>query len=138
MTKELINFLIKDTTYTSSKYTELIGKFILINEQNSEIQDNLNKIREGSILYMGLSYDIRETGSLKKPLTLYLGTEILFSLIGYNGNIYQQLANDFYEQIRTANSGNNKRITLYFFSEIKKEIDDFLTLLAGLLKGKKT
>lgn len=137
LTKELINFLTEDTTYASSKYTELIGEFILKNEQNTEIQDNLNKIREGSILYMGLSCDIRETGSLKNPLTLYLGTEILFSLIGYNGNIHQQLANDFYEQIQTVNSGNDKKITLYFFSETRKEIDDFFDTASSIVERKK-
>lgn len=138
LTKELINFLIEDTTYASSKYSGLIGEFILINEQNTEIQDNLNKIREGSILYLGLSYDIRETGGLKKPLNLYLGTEILFSLIGYNGSIYQQLANDFYEQVRSANTNGGKKITLYFFSEIKKEIDDFFNVASSIVDGKKT
>lgn len=137
LTKELINFLIEDTTYTSSKYSGLIGEFILINEQNTEIQDNLNKIREGSILYLGLSYDIRETGGLKKPLNLFLGTEILFSLIGYNGSIYQQLANDFYEQVRSANTNGGKKITLYFFSEIKKEIDDFFYVASSIVERKK-
>ena len=34
--------------------------------------------------------------SITKPLTLYLGTEILFSLAGYNGEIFHQFACDFF------------------------------------------
>lgn len=52
---------------------------------------------------MGLSHSIGENGSITKPLTLYLGTEILFSLAGYNGEIFQQFADDFFAQARIAN-----------------------------------
>ncbi len=137
LTEELINFLIDDTSFVSSKYTDFIGEFVLKNEHNKDIQDGLNRIREGSILYMGLSCNIRETGSITKPLTLYLGTEILFSLIGYNGAIYQQFANDFYEQIRIANSGDQKKIILRYFSDIKKEIDDFFKTAEEIVDGKR-
>ena len=137
LTKELINFLIDDISSGSSKYTDLIGEFVLKNEYDKDIQDGLNRIREGSILYMGLSCNIRETGSITKPLTLYLGTEILFSLIGYNGEIYQQFANDFYEQVRIANSGDQKKIKLRYFSDIKKEIDDFFKTAEEIVDGKK-
>ena len=137
LTKELINFLIDDSSLISSKYTDFIGEFILKNEHNKDIQDGLNRIREGSILYMGLSCNIRETGSITKPLTLYLGTEILFSLVGYNGDIYQQFANDFYEQVRVANSSGQKKITLSYFSDIKREIDDFFKTAEEIVDGKR-
>lgn len=133
--EELINFLIEDST-SITKYTELIGEFILQNESDNDIQNSLNKIKEGSILYMGLNYDIRNTGNLSKPLTLYLGTEILFSLVGYNGNIYQQLALDFYEQIRSANSDSSKKVLLRFFSETRKEIDDFFQVAGNIIDGR--
>ena len=84
LTKELIGFLIDEQQNTFSKYSDLIGEFVLKNEQDKEIQEGLNNIREGSILYIGLIHNIGETGSITKPLTLYLGTEILFSLVGYN------------------------------------------------------
>ena len=118
-------FLTEDQSSYSSAYTELIGEFILKNENDQNIQQRLDVIREGSILYMGLSHNIGEIGSIKKPLALYLGTEILFSFAGFNGEIYQQFANDFFEQVRLANSGGSKKITLYYFSEIKKEIDEY-------------
>lgn len=103
LSKELANFLLEDESSYSTEYTDLIGEFVLKNEQDKEIQDRLNKIWEGSILYMGLSHSIWENGSITKPLTLYLGTEILFSLAGYNGEIFQQFADDFFAQARIAN-----------------------------------
>ena len=92
---------------------------------------------EDSILHMGLTHNIGETGSITKPLALYLGTEILFSLIGYNGEIFQQFAKDFYDQIRLANSGGQKKITLHYFSEIKKEIEEFFGIAGEIVEGKR-
>lgn len=121
----------------STKYSELIGEFVLKNEQNKEIQDGLNRIREGSILYIGLSHSIGEAGSITKPLTLYLGIEVLFSLVGYNGEIFQQFADDFIAQVRKENPGKAKKITLHYFSEIKKEIDEFFGTASEIVEGKR-
>lgn len=137
LSQELANFLVEDAPSQSTKYSEFIGEFVLKNERNREIQDGLDKIREGSILYIGLSYSIRETGSITKPLTLYLGTEILFNLIGYNGEIFQQFADDFFAQVRIANSGKTPKIYLRYFSEIKKEIDEFFETASEIVEGKR-
>ena len=67
------------------------------------MQRTLETIREGSILYIGLNYNINETGNLTKKLTLFLGTEVLFSLAGFNGEVYKQLAEDLFAQIKSAN-----------------------------------
>lgn len=138
LSQELSNFLLEDVSSCSTTYSEFIGEFVLKNEQNQEIQEGLNRIREGSILYMGLSHSIGETGSITKPLTLFLGTEVLFSLFGYNGEIFKQLADDFFAQVRTANSGATKKIKLHYFSEIKKEIDDFFGTASEIVEGRRT
>lgn len=136
LTQEFIAYLLDDQQTTAAgKYTDLIGRFILKNESDVKIQSVLTAIREGSILYIGLNHNISETGSLRKPLTLFLGTEVLFSLYGYNGEIYKQLAQDLYDQIKAANVGS-KRITLRYFSEVKKEIDDFFTSAELIVDGK--
>ena len=136
LTQEFIAYLLDDQQTTAAgKYTDLIGRFILKNESDEKIQSALTAIREGSILYIGLNHNISETGSLRKPLTLFLGTEVLFSLYGYNGEIYKQLAQDLFDQIKAANVGT-KRITLRYFSEVKKEIDDFFTSAELIVDGK--
>ena len=137
LSQELGNFLLEDVSSHSVKYSDYIGEFILKNEQNVEIQKGLNRIREGSILYIGLNYSIGETGSITKPLTLYLGTEVLFSFAGYNGEIFQQYANDFFAQVQTANSGKQKIIALRYFTETKKEIDDFFGTASEIVEGKR-
>ena len=98
--QDLVAFLVDGSTKTSGQYFNLISEFIIKNENNILIQESLNKIKEGSILYIGITYNINETGSFKKQLTLYLDTEILFSLAGYNGEIYKTLAQDFMFQVK--------------------------------------
>lgn len=136
LTQEFIAYLLDDQQTTATgKYTDLIGRFILKYESNEKIQSALTAIREGSILYIGLNHNINETGSLRKPLTLFLATEVLFSLYGFNGEIYKQLAQDLFDQIKAANLGT-KRITLRYFSDVKKEIDDFFTSAELIVDGK--
>lgn len=136
LTQEFIAYLLDDQQTTATgKYTDLIGRFILKNESDEKIQSALTAIREGSILYIGLNHNINETGSLRKPLTLFLGTEVLFSLYGYNGEIYKQLAQDLFDQIKAANL-RTKRITLRYFSDVKKEIDAFFTSAELIVDGK--
>lgn len=138
LTQELADFLIEDQTEHSNRYTDLIGEFILKNEKDEDIQKGLNKIRQGSILYIGLSHNIGEVGSITKPLALYLSTEILFSFAGYNGAIYQQFTKDFYEQVCAANARSKKKVTLYYFSETKEEIDNFFYAAKQVVDGQKS
>lgn len=133
---DFISFLVVDQQSYSGKYTRLIGAFIISHENDIKLQECLNDIREGSILYIGINYNINETGSIIKPLTLFLDTEVLFSLMGYNGTIYEQLAKDFYEQVKNANS-KERKIHLRYFSDVKKEIDDFFSAAAMIVEGKK-
>lgn len=132
ITQELIGFLVDDQ---SGKYTDLIGKFILKNEKDEKIQSELSQLKSGSILYIGLNHNIGETGGIAKHLTLFLGTEILFSLIGYNGKIFKQLADDFYSLVSEANR-KEKKITLKFFFDTKKEIDEFFYAAEEVVEGK--
>lgn len=133
---DLIAFLIDDQHNGSGKYAELISEFIIKAENDEEIQSILNAIREGSIIYIGINHNISETGSIKKPLTLFLGTEILFSLMGYNGEIHKQLAEDFYSQVRNANR-KNKVIQLHYFADTKKEIEDFFNVAEDIVDRKR-
>ena len=91
--RAVIAYLISDTP--SSDYREEIAKFIISKENDEELQKFLNAVREGAILYLGINHNMGEQGSLKHELTLYLDTEILFDLLGYNGSVYETLANDF-------------------------------------------
>lgn len=135
LTQDLIAFLIDDSSKSAGNgYTELISQFILSHENDEVIQSILTSIREGSILYLGLNLNLNETGRLRKPITLYLGTEVLFSLLGLNGEIHKKLALDLYTQIRFANS-KQKKINLTYFHETKREIDDFFSSARTIVDG---
>lgn len=133
--QDFIAFLIEDQHNSTGIYTDLIGEFVLKNEKDVNIQKSLCDIQEGSILYLGLNHNIQETGSLTKNLTLFLGTEVLFGLVGFNGEIYRQLAIDFYDQVKNANV-HGKKIQLCYFSEIKDEIDSFFDSAKLIVEGK--
>ena len=135
LTRDIIAFLIDGSTKSSGQYFDLISEFVIKKENDSDVQDFLKRIREGSVLYIGLTYNINETGSFTKQLTLFLDTEILFSLVGYNGEIYRTLADDFLTQVKNANLKGEK-IKLTYFPEIEKEIDDFFATATSIVAGK--
>lgn len=136
LSQSLISFLLDDQYHnTENPYIDLISEFILINENDTKIQSDLNAIREGSILHIGLTNNIHDTGSLSKPLTIFLGTEILFSLYGLNGEIFQKIAMDFLNQVRSANAKEQK-IVLRYFTETKKEIDAYFGSARAIVEKK--
>lgn len=137
LTNEFISFLIDDNNSSNTgKYMGLISEFILKSEKNSNIQKTLTAIREGSIIYIGLNYNINDVGNVSKSLTLYLATEVLFNLYGLNGEIHKQLAQDFFSQVRDINIKNNQ-IKLRYFLDVKKEIEDFFSTAILIIEGKR-
>lgn len=119
--RAIISYLVDDDD--TSPYRDMISTFILLNENNDDMQELLNAIREGGILYLGINRNISEWGSLKNELTLYLDTEILFSLVGFNGSVCQRLSEDFYQLVQ---KGNRKsKIHLRYFRDVKLEIKRF-------------
>lgn len=135
VTQALIAFLVGDQHNGFAQYSDAIGEFILKNEDNAHIQEALSAIQEGSIWYIGINHNINETGSITKALTFYLGTEVLFSLAGYNGEIHKQLADDFLAQVKNANQSTEK-VRLRYFSRTKDEIDAFFGSASLIAEGK--
>jgi hypothetical protein len=137
--EQLSNFLI-DNDY-SNDLSELISSFVICN--NDSIKDCLNLIKEGIVLYKGLCYseteDINQLGSWKNNLTIYLSTEHLFSSVGFNGDVYKEIFDDFkslVNEINRSEKGDNKKgiIHLKYFEETKKEIDNFFLAAENIIK----
>ncbi len=110
-------------------YANDISYFILANQDKNGFKDKLNKIEEGVILYAGIRYssNINDLGLWHSNLTIFLDTEILFSAVGFHGNLYKQIFDDFYKLVSEINSSKNKqeRINLKYFEEIEKEVESF-------------
>ena len=98
------------------------------------MQKFLNAVREGAILYLGINHNIGEHGSLKHELTLYLDTEILFDLLGYNGSVYETLSKDFYKLVQKGR--RNGKITLTYFPHVKSEIERFFKSAEIIVEGR--
>ncbi|MBL4675507.1 MAG: hypothetical protein JKY70_04780 [Mucilaginibacter sp.] len=121
-----------------NEYIAYITAFILEQENNVEFRKQLDLIREGVILYTGIRYnhDLNDFGDWKNELTIFLETEILFHLAGYNGELYQILANDFLSYVKETNrKAGKKLILLKYFEEVKTEIEKFFSKARRLLEG---
>lgn len=123
---------------TSDNYSDHISSYIIKNETDTDFVTNLNEIREGLILYHGIRYtaDINELGKWKTNLVIYLNTEYLFSAIEYNGLLYKEIFDDFYNLVQEINN-DGKKISLKYFPETMAEIDEFFASAEAIVKGEK-
>lgn len=135
--------ILMDNGY-SDKYSDLISAFIISNENNKNVTDILNSIKEGLILYQGINYtaDINELGSWNSELTIFLSTEHLFNFLNYNGTLFKEISEDFYRLVNEINtSQKNKKkklINLKYLEETKNEVDYFFMSAESIFKGYKT
>lgn len=130
-----VKYLLDDSVSIDPKYSDIISKFIIEHDGDAELKRQIAQIREGSILCCGLAYNISELGSITSDLTLLLDTEVLFNIAGYNGVLYQKIAEDFLNQVKAANV-KQKRIKLRYFSEVKLEIEGFFNSAENIIRGR--
>lgn len=131
------SFLLEDSN--GHEYSEFISAFIISKSKDIEFTNQLNYIKEGVVLYSGLKYNsnINELGSWTTPLTIYIETEVLFHLAGYNGEVYQSLFNDFYAFVKEINTKSGKKlIQLKYFQEVKNEIERFFKKAEYIIEGR--
>lgn len=117
---------------------EYITSFFLEHKNDSSFKEQIDKIREGVILYSGIKFnnDINNFGAWKAEFTIYIETEILFHLAGFNGELYKVLATDLMQFITEINQKAGKRIIkLKYFADVKTEIEGFFTKAKYLLEG---
>lgn len=131
--RELYSFVLDEGG--EKEYQQLIGEFILHNKDNTGITKVISTIQEGGILYAGLTNNISELGSLKKPITLFLDTEILFDIVGLNGTLYKALADDFLRLVKSSNNGT-RLISLRFFPEVADDINRYFSNAERVVEGK--
>lgn len=130
-TKAFCDFLLDDK-YLSNDYSKFVSAYILQNRSNVEFIKKLDSIRQGVLLYSALQYSPEEykKNSWDRELVLYLDTEILFSIYGFNGPLFQKMAKEMLDLIdavnkRSMKQNKTKMIELYYFEEIKIEIDNY-------------
>lgn len=132
-------FLIEESTQI--EFAEYISAFVIDKKSNHEFTNRLNNIKEGVVLYTGIKYNdnINDIGSWKTELRIFLDQEILFNLMGYNGELFQQLFYDFYNLVKEVNTKSKRKlIKLEYFSSVAIEIDRFFKIAERIVDDKET
>lgn len=122
-------------------YGNLISQFIITNSKDSSFVSQLNQIRQGVVLYVGLNYNTNYNAidRIDTPLYIYLDTEILFHMFGLNGILYQRLFDEFYELVQEINKKARKPvIKLRYFAESEVEIDTYFRIAERIVRGEET
>lgn len=127
---------------SSLNYRDLISGFIVSRENDSSFQKRINQIKQGMIIYAGLTYNTNGTvNKINSPLYIYLDTEILFHLYGLNGELFRQIFNEFYELIKNINEdarrqNKKKLIHLRYFQESKDEVNQYFKVAEDIVAQK--
>ncbi|WP_026516810.1 hypothetical protein [Butyrivibrio sp. MC2021] len=126
-----------DNNWLNVKELTYFNNFILSIEDNEELKDILNDLKEGVILYEGVRYcgDLSELGSWKTNLTLVCDTEVLFSLCGYNDKASQESCAQLEEYIKEINK-KGKKISFCYFPETREELNSHFKKAKDILAGK--
>lgn len=140
---ESLSIYLLENRYNDIKYGPQINNIILQHENDRNFVQHLNRIREGLILYQGLTYsiDINSIGSWKDNITIYLDTSVLFHAAGYNGTLFKELFYDFYKLVKeindkSINQTKKKVIKLKYFQETKNQILGYFTTAENIVEKK--
>lgn len=115
---------------SSDEYNEIINKYILSVSLKAEYIDTIRKIKEGLLIYDGIRYsgNVAEVGRWNSRLNIYMEQEVLFYIAGFNGEIHQEIYNEFLRYVSEINrgkTGEGKLIRLWYDQEVKGEIDSY-------------
>lgn len=128
-------FIIDDTN--SSKYGEHISEFIIKRSSDKAFVEQLNQIRQGVVIFVGLNYnaDYNAVDKLDTHLHIYLDTEIIFHMFGLNGPLYKDLFDEFYELVQGVNKKSKTPIIkLRYFAENKTEIESYFKIAERIVR----
>lgn len=133
--KAFYSFVI-DEKAVSPEYGAIISGFIVSIGHNERLMNQLNKIRQGMIIYIGLTYNTEYhiIDEIDTPLYIYLDTEILFSMAGYNGTLFKTLFDEFHDLVAQINKRSHKKIIQFrYFTETRTEIENYFSVAENIV-----
>lgn len=128
----------------STLYDTYISAFILDADRNDpEIKHQLSEIKEGLLLYVGLTYQDDCSDFQLRELHIILDTEVLFDCAGYNGALMQEMFGDFISLVNEMNrkaQQKNKKPVIYlrYFDATHDEVNGYFNTAESILLGKAT
>lgn len=128
------------------KYSDWIPQFVIQCSKNPVFYEQFKQAKEGIVIYSGINYNAKTDNASKKwseEITVFLDTEVIFHMAGYNGETYKQLFDDFFNLVNEINSDSikktqKKKIKLRYFENTQKEIDLFFQRAEDIVKGNAT
>jgi hypothetical protein len=126
---EDLYYYLLDDKFTKNGHADDISEYIIINSNNN-FTKILNSMREGVVLYSGIKYEdnFLSLDSWENPLTLFLDTEILFSLAGYNGELLSEMLKNFISLVSEINERKSGTINLKYFNEVESEVTGYFNM----------
>lgn len=141
ITKAFCSYFLDDAC--DKRYLKYVSEFILKSSGDEKISKILRSMKEGVVIYSGIKYtsDLNSIGSWTSKLTIYLETEILFFLAGYNGELDKILFDDFFKLISEINGqalrkNGEELIYLKYFKETNNEILSFFNKAEDIVEKK--
>lgn len=134
---QFIEFLFNDNY--NGEFSDKILKFILKNSGDSGFLHELNMIRTGILILRGIKYSsIDAKSDWKKELIIYLDTEHLFNILGFNGELYKKILIDFYNLVREINIREGKKVIhLKYFEDVEWEVLNFFKMAQDIKEKNK-
>ena len=127
---------------TNIKFYNEINACIISNENNDDFIRPINYIKEGLIFYRGItsSIDINSLRNWKEKITIYCDISVLFNFAGYNGSLYKELFDDFFNLVKEINNNSlnknkNKVIYIEYFEETMNQIEDYFKSAEEIVKN---
>ncbi|MDE8098455.1 hypothetical protein PT040_01490 [Erysipelothrix rhusiopathiae] len=122
-------------SFQKNKYYKYISTY-LIGPTSSSYFKQIESIKEGSLLLVGLSYNDSASQQKKwvKKFDIYIETEVLFHLAGFNGKIFQEIAEDTFSLIEQVNK-KKKVIHLKIFDSTIEEYRNYFDMAIQILES---
>ena len=137
LSKDFYSFVI-DTAAVGTKYGDTISSFVVSISNDEAMRNAMNAVRQGVIVYEGLSYSTTGYGqidALDQPITLYLDTEVVFDMMGFNGELHRKVFDEFYAYAQQINHRNKKdTIRFRYFDETYKDIENYFASAEAVVR----
>lgn len=135
------SFLLDNSSH--GDFMNEVAEFVILCKDNPVLYSYLKQAKEGIVIYSGLNYKTKTDDASKKwtnEITVYLDTEVLFHMAGYNGETYKRLFDDFFGLVNEVNSDSlnkngKKKIILKYFNHTLNEINTFFDRAESIVKG---
>lgn len=141
--KSFSHFIMSPDFNGDSEWREDISAFIVHCDSDAVLKSSLSRITEAVLCYEGVTFSFKYKASSKwkSELVIYLDTELLFHMAGYNGLLCQKLFEDFYTLVSEINADSyksigKKLITFRYFDYVKEELERFFEKAARIVRGK--